>query len=122
MSYIKTMWSDGDVITAEKLNKLENGMAQTGSVLIVHINEGTLDKTWQEIYDAMNIESIVYISEKYQEDGENGDIECSMIPIITIDNTDGFRCLAFKIDSFGDIYKYKFYANSPTEYPVLPVA
>ena len=26
MSYVKTTWKDGDVITAEKLNKIENGI------------------------------------------------------------------------------------------------
>ena len=45
MSYTKTTWSSGDVITAEKLNKLENGIATSTSNssedLIVHF---TVDK------------------------------------------------------------------------------
>ena len=43
-------WTDGELITAEKLN--ETG----GGVLIVNVNTGesagTLDKTWKEIHDA----------------------------------------------------------------------
>lgn len=31
MAYTPTNWQNGDVITAEKLNKLENGVAQGGS-------------------------------------------------------------------------------------------
>ena len=52
MSYTPTNWATGDVITAEKLNKLEQGVASGGGVLIVTGTNGTLDKTWQEIYDA----------------------------------------------------------------------
>lgn len=65
MSYTPTTWSCGDTITAEKLNKLENGLAECcggGSGLIctatVSVNADNyecyvLDKTWQEIHDAM---------------------------------------------------------------------
>ena len=31
MSYTKTNWTKGDVITAEKLNKMEDGIEQAGS-------------------------------------------------------------------------------------------
>lgn len=30
MSYIKNTWLDGDIITAEKLNHLEDGVSQVG--------------------------------------------------------------------------------------------
>lgn len=56
MSYTKTNWATGDTITAEKLNNIENGVANTGGVLVVHTtfngNSMVLDKTWQEIHDA----------------------------------------------------------------------
>lgn len=54
--YEPTEWQSGDIVTAEKLNKLENGVA--GAVLVVtgtydeQTDFTTLDKTWQEIYDA----------------------------------------------------------------------
>ena len=68
MAYEKTVWQSGDLITAERMNKIEqrleekiNGRMQVLEVheidVIppVHINGGSevkLDKTWQQIYDA----------------------------------------------------------------------
>lgn len=55
MAYDPTVWKSGDTITSAKLNKLENGLAEAsgggtgGGVLVVNDNNGTLDKTWQEI-------------------------------------------------------------------------
>ena len=52
MSYEPTNWKDGDLVTSAKLNKIEQGIAAGGGVLVAHDEDGTLDKTWQEIYDA----------------------------------------------------------------------
>lgn len=56
MAYTPTNWQCGDVVTAEKLNKLENGLADCcgggAEPLVVNVNGGALDKTWQEIHDA----------------------------------------------------------------------
>ena len=54
MSYIPINWQTGDTITAEKLNNMEQGIANAGGggVLIVNESNNTLDKTWQEISDA----------------------------------------------------------------------
>ena len=53
MSYEPTNWKAGDTVTSVKLNKLEQGVARAG-VLVVGIDDetGALDKTWQEIHDA----------------------------------------------------------------------
>jgi len=61
MSYEPTNWKDGDLVTAKKLNKLEQGVANAGSsgggvgTMVIHMDDetGVLDKTWQEIYDAV---------------------------------------------------------------------
>ena len=68
MSYTPTNWSSGDIVTAEKLNKIEQGIAealsseasdipeQTSSgqtLLVVHINNHTMDKTFGEIKDTL---------------------------------------------------------------------
>ena len=59
MSYEKQNWQTGDVITATKLNHMENGIADVGTTLIVNaeVDEQTekevLDKTWKEIHDAI---------------------------------------------------------------------
>ena len=58
MSYEKQNWKNGDVITETKLNHMEDGIATGGGVLVVNsvydeqTKTATLDKTWQEIYDA----------------------------------------------------------------------
>ena len=51
MAYEPTVWKDGDVISAEKLNKIENAI---GGVYYVDISEDrkTLSTTWQDVYDA----------------------------------------------------------------------
>ena len=55
MSYTPNVWQAGDVVTPVKLNHIEEGIAN--SVLVVHdasiAGVPTLDKTWQEIYDAI---------------------------------------------------------------------
>lgn len=54
MTYTKNTWANGDVITAAKLNNIENGIAAAGGSLVVHMDvNNTLDKTWQEIHDAL---------------------------------------------------------------------
>lgn len=63
MTYEKQTWECGETITAEKLNHIEDGIADAssgGGTLVIREtrteSEGdtvyTLDKTWQEIYDA----------------------------------------------------------------------
>lgn len=55
MSYEPTEWKAGDIVTSAKLNKMEQGIKN--NVLVTNListgqQEGYLDKTWQEIYDA----------------------------------------------------------------------
>lgn len=55
MSYEKQTWATGDTITETKLNHMEDGIAGGGVLVVNGIEVGgtlTLDKTWQEIYDA----------------------------------------------------------------------
>lgn len=57
MSYEKNTWNKGDVITANKLNHMEDGIADGGILVVNAIADElaetiTLDKTWQQIYDA----------------------------------------------------------------------
>lgn len=56
MSYDKQNWQTGDVITANKLNHIEDGIANGGGVLITGdrlvADVPMLTNTWQEIFDA----------------------------------------------------------------------
>lgn len=66
MSYTPTEWASGDVITAEKLNKLENGVAEASSsdVEVVSItitpSGATLDKTYIEIDEAYKSGKMIF--------------------------------------------------------------
>ena len=65
MSYTSTEWKTGDVITADKLNNIEQGIVNSGSGLFVINATGvasqdnprttpTLDKTYNEIKAALD--------------------------------------------------------------------
>ena len=78
MSYTPTTWATGDVITAEKLNNMENGIvngiANSLSVYIVNLVEAaeqpsnewvfTADKTYDELLDVVNNGGTVLVSIK----------------------------------------------------------
>ena len=97
MSYTPTEWASGDIITAEKLNKIESGIESASSdsestPLIVNMSvnsEGyTLDKTFGEIriaYEAGRVIKLVYFDEGVY--GNNLDI--FFISGITYHNQDG---------------------------------
>lgn len=78
MAYTPTEWSTGDTITASALNKLESGVANAGSALIVNyswnssISNYALDKTVQEIYDAILGGTPAYIKYQYGALGPSG--------------------------------------------------
>lgn len=57
MAYTKQTWTNGDTITAAKLNHMEDGIANS-SVIIVSFDhdDGTkhyYNKTWQQIHDGL---------------------------------------------------------------------
>ena len=72
--YEPTNWKTGDVVTSAKLNKLEQGVANSGVVVHITITqEGntityTLDKTYRQIKDALESGVLPIILE----DGGNG--------------------------------------------------
>lgn len=66
MAYTKQTWTSGETVTAAKLNHMEDGIANGESggsgVLVVHVdNNYTMDKTWQEITDALNAGMVVTV-------------------------------------------------------------
>jgi hypothetical protein len=74
MAYEKNTWKTGDIVSSQKLNHMEDGIANSENVFIVRgatINDdgltGTLDKTWQQIRDAMGSKICVIVIE----DGDN---------------------------------------------------
>lgn len=89
MAYTPTNWKDGDIISAEKMNKLEHGVAEGGGggVLLVNVTKGsngggggtvlntspmltagssssstfTADKTYAEVDAAVKAGKMVYL-------------------------------------------------------------
>ena len=56
MAYEKQTWANGDIITAEKLNHMEDGIYANGVLVVgttVSGNTITLDKTWLDIHEAL---------------------------------------------------------------------
>ena len=54
MAYTKNTWANGDIVTSEKLNHMEEGIKGAYSgVLVINDTNGLLDRTWQEIHDTM---------------------------------------------------------------------
>ena len=104
MSYTKTTWSDGDVITAEKLNNIESGVENAG-IFIVNANEGVLNKTWQEIYNALNNNIPAYLIIK----DDINDVGFYLITQVHFDNTTS----KYYVNS--DFSQYT--ADSASDYP-----
>jgi len=63
MSYEPTVWKKGDIVTSEKLNKIENGIANCGNIMVVNYDPevNRTDKTWQEIYDAAEMKTMIVL-------------------------------------------------------------
>ncbi len=54
MPYEPTNWKSGDVVTSAKLNKIENAIGGLVVTATTEDDTTTLNKTWQEIYDAFS--------------------------------------------------------------------
>lgn len=93
MSYTPTTWTTGDTITATKLNKIEQGIADAGggvSGLVVDTAD-TLDKTYNEIMGMVSAGVLPFIlfSDGY------------IYRLFWIDDSDGY-CVAFGYYSTND--------------------
>ena len=108
MSYEPTNWKDGDLVTSAKLNKMEQGIAAGGRILIVHEDEGTstLDKTWQEIYDA----DVCYIISDY--DGSKS------IGLVTSAYNKGVCVITVLVSNLLGPTILEYHSNSPDDYPI----
>ena len=81
MNYTPTDWKTGDLITAEKLNNMESGIAGGQELFIIHAtgiaNEpGTqttpvIDKTHEEIIDAIQHGKMLFMFASSSEQSQN---------------------------------------------------
>ena len=116
MSYEKTTWETGDIVTAEKLNNIENGIenAGGGSTFVVNVEfevSGlTCDKTWAEILNAgTNGESIIFVLK-----GTN-EVQYFYPSHIFKDGKD-FIVATVSVDNNG-VNRFVFSTNSENGYP-----
>ena len=70
--YVKTVWTKGDVITAAKLNNIEEGIENAEAFIVestIDTNVETLSKTWKDIYEALSSGKVCFI--KLTPEGDN---------------------------------------------------
>lgn len=120
MAYTPKTWQCDDTITADELNRMEQGIAEAssggGTPLIVNIsrdeNAGTdtLDHTWQEIHDAFEAGRTVYLHDEY------GYYVCSIV--MDPDRTPPIY-MVLKVSSItqGSVLGDLFTTRSLTDYP-----
>jgi hypothetical protein len=117
MSYDKNTWAKGDVITAAKLNNMENGIANAGGgggSTFINVTTGdentTLDKKWSEINSLFSSGEIGYL--KY-EDGS--------IALVTgcINAFGIYSVVAILGSPMGTVIGQVYSCNSENDYPVL---
>ncbi len=114
MSYTPTTWHGGDVLSAEAMNKIENGIANAGSgALEVQVSEdenGTvMDKSWQEIYDAFpNVYCVASDGSKFAistvyNDNENDSYIVDTGGIFSTDSPDGYPAISLASPTPSDV-------------------
>ena len=112
--YEKQTWKTGDVITEEKLNHMEDGISNAGGVLIVNVNNRTLDKTWKEIHDALVSGVNVMVSYTQESGLESVDF---ISAIIRIGKDSNGACEIILGSAVGNSVSYV--TNSENEYPAI---
>lgn len=140
MSYTPTEWETGDVVTAEKLNKLEGQVEDISLIqrVIINMDPTTkkLDKTFKQIYDLLAsgyapcvrlVESDVYNNEEaYQY--KAGFVEVNMLlkygaseyRLYAYSNT--IKSISYSGTNYYSVGKpamLTFIASGPTDYPEL---
>lgn len=110
MSYEKNTWQKGDVITANKLNHMEDGIAGGGGVIVHSDSDDVFDKTWKEIHDAITSGACVIVTQT--EDYGAGKYETT-VEYIDLFGEDPAEEYPYFVSSGGSSY----YAKTENDYP-----
>lgn len=82
MSYTKTVWRDGDVITAVKMNKIENGIESSLSDALVTLGKALCGDSFEVKPGLTDAETIMEIAKNYTGGSGSGDNTGSGLPEI----------------------------------------
>ena len=121
--YEKQTWNTGDIITEDKLNHIEDGIASCGMFVVGSTYDEstqteTLDKTYKEIKDAVEAGRNV-VQKKEQND--DGDSFTALFFLTVIGNDNGNYYVDFvKLSSTGNSVT-SFLADSENGYPSYTV-
>ena len=114
MSYTPTNWATGDSLTAEKLNKLENGIVNMCPMVVKVSNPSgdrlILNRTWQEIKDAFDVGKAVILD--YGEMKNFSSQNC--VSLVVMVNIEG-SSVPYKILSADELY---YSTDDPDEFPL----
>ena len=131
ISYTPTTWATGDVVTATKLNKLENGVANaiSNDVFLItatdvidpttFIKSITLNKTASEIISAINAKCYIVVEHQFSYINGNNYEERTIneygfvIEASTVIDTDNDASFYVELDSGSK----SFYAPTLNDYP-----
>lgn len=118
MSYTPTTWTTGDTITASAMNKIEQGIANGGSGALIctiayndDLDAMAMDKTVQEIYNALIGGTPVYAKYQYGVLGTDYIGNVYLAPVVKIYNyntTDVIRVCVQKPTSVGSKNSYEY--------------
>lgn len=123
MSYTPKTWACGDSITADDLNHIEQGIAENsggGSTLIVNLVEtdehdcDIYDKTWQEVYDALNAGKICLFSWELVDASSAATFQSLIVSAIHDGN--GYTITAWSDNDSNGILRDKYTADSAESY------
>lgn len=127
MAYEPTNWKTGDVVTSAKLNKMEQGIAESGTFIANYVygDSTTLDKTMGEIREAINSGmNVVVTSDDSFDDPQYGYTSISRYQIMSYKETvptgsesEDVSTYEIEFNSGGSVRV--FAASALNEYPTL---
>ena len=117
MSYEKQTWHNGDTITEQKLNHMEDGIANAGGGggvftidVIIEDETPTLNQKAKDIYDAF-CSGLCIVRETVDE-------EETLYPLAYVYKEGTYYSMGYYVSVSGAIQDNGFSAESPDDYPV----
>lgn len=99
MAYTPTVWATGDVITAEKLNKAENGIASAGAYIVEMSAWSAQGQTLYASYNdlAAHIDQLIIAQSE-------GDLGMTRMFLVGLSNSEGYSAFFSNGSDYLDFY------------------